>query len=214
MILLSLKRRNVASRGTPRTVARSGGRRRGRYAYCGWLLIDCLGRQSERSQQGQRVAFELVSTHREAVARPQLVNRKKRSGGHCACCQQRLSGSGVLRAGSPRPESPNDTMFGVDRHHRRGCSTDCGCRLHPGCSDLCCERSARLSRTDSECFNPDLGHTYKHRHNYNKYRSHVYATRSYPRIVMTACMLASDQLFSAVGTDPKRSVHALCSSRV
>ena len=40
----------------------------------------------------------------------------------------------------------------------------------------------------------------------------IYATRSYPRIVMTACMLASDQLFSAVGTDPKRSVHALCSS--
>ena len=38
------------------------------------------------------------------------------------------------------------------------------------------------------------------------------AMRSYSQIAMTVCMLASDQLFSAVGTDPKRSVHALCSS--
>ena len=38
------------------------------------------------------------------------------------------------------------------------------------------------------------------------------AMRSYSQIAMTVCMLASDQLFSAVRTGPERPVYALCSS--
>ena len=59
--------------GAPSVVRR---RRRGRDVNGGGILIDRLRRQPKRRQQGQRVALELVSTHREAVARPQLVNRE------------------------------------------------------------------------------------------------------------------------------------------